>query len=208
MSIVTNILVLAFVYIPTRLVRPTVVVGVLNALASLWWLAVLPELGVGLAITLTLPLVFIYAIGSDYGLHLVLSAIHHGDTAETFRTTGKAVLFSGITTFGAFLIYTQMSNLAVQRTMIATAAAIPIIFLVTMLIVPLFYPTGKRIRKEDQGGAIEDSPLASPPPEGLPPVEIQPLGRGAVLTAVARPKPPVVAVARPKKRIARSRSKP
>lgn len=165
MSIIDNLLVMAFVYIPTRQWRPTLVVGILNFLASAWWLAILPDIGVGLAITLTLPLVFIYAIGSDYGLHLVLGTMATRNTEETFRTTGKAILFSGITTFGAFLIYTQMSNLAVRRTMIATAAAIPIIFLVTLLVVPLLYP----VRKGDKGPAPEALPPPEPPPEVSPP---------------------------------------
>lgn len=139
MSVVTNILVVVLVWLPTRDWRPAVVVGLLNLVTSIWWLAMLPDLGVGLAITLTLPLVFIYAIGSDYGLHLALGAKASGSMEETFRTTGKAVLFSAVILTGAFLIFTGMSNLAVRRTMLATAAAIVVMFIVTMLLVPALY---------------------------------------------------------------------
>lgn len=178
MSVVSNVLVLAFVYIPTRQIRPTIVVGVLNFLTSIWWLAVLPDLGVGLAITLTLPLVFIYAIGSDYGLHLVLNAQETKDTEETFRTTGKAILFSAITTFGAFLIFTQMSNLAVRRTMIGTAAAIPVILIVTVLVVPLLYPVKKK-RAEEPSRATHD----------VVSVPVQESGKKAKRTIVEMPPP-------------------
>jgi predicted RND superfamily exporter protein len=212
MSIVDNILVMAFVYLPTRLIRPTILVGVLNFLAGVWWFALLPQFGVGQAITLTLPLVFIYAIGSDYGLHLALNAISLNNTEEAFRTTGKGVLFSGITTFGAFLIYTQMSNVAVQRTMIATAAAIPIIFLVTMLVVPVLYPVGKRFRKEHktleqvEHVALEEEPIESEPsvpePAPEPPVERQ---RIRVPAVVVEPKTAVVRKKRSSKEAGRRR---
>ncbi|HWG89677.1 MAG TPA: MMPL family transporter [Candidatus Thermoplasmatota archaeon] len=146
MSVVSNILVIALVYIPTRKLKPTLLVATLNFVTSLLWLGLLPSFGIGLAITLTLPLIFIFAIGSDYGLHLALSCEESKDPEETFLTTGKAILFSAITTLGAFLIFTQMSNVAVRRTMIATSLAICVIFFTTMLLVPLFYPVKKRKR--------------------------------------------------------------
>lgn len=168
MSIVTNILVVVLVYLPTRDWRPTLIVGVLNFITSIWWFAVLPDLGVGLAITLTLPLVFIYAIGSDYGLHLALSAKASGSMEDTFRTTGKAVLFSAIILFGAFLIFTGMSNLAVRRTMIGTAAAIVVMFVTTMLVVPALYkpkpvPAGHAEPEPSSPEPVPDVPGSWPP---------------------------------------------
>lgn len=174
MSLVTNVLVVALVYIPTRDWRPTLVVGVLNFITSIWWLAVLPDLGIGLAITLTLPLVFIYAIGSDYGLHLALSAKESGSMEETFRTTGKSVLFSAIILFGAFMIFTGISNLAVQRTMLGTAAAIVVMFVVTALLVPALY-------KPKPQAAVETVVEAPAPPRHViapkpPPVVVRDAG--------------------------------
>lgn len=175
MSVVTNLLVVVLVYIPTRDWRPTLVVGVLNFVTSVWWLAILPDLGVGLAITLTLPLVFIYAIGSDYGLHLALSAKSSGSMPETFRTTGKAVLFSGIILFGAFLIFTGISNLAVRRTMLATAAAIVVMFVVTMLLVPALYRP-KAAAAGDAHAAPAPPPRPAPVPVRRPPVVVRDAG--------------------------------
>jgi predicted exporter len=113
-------------------------------------------MGIGLAITLTLPLVFIYCMGSDYGLHLAYACQRGADTEEVFRTTGKAILFSFLTTFGAFALFTRVSDLAGRRTMIGTTVAIGIIFVVTLLLIPMFYPTKKRTR------AAERAPLAMP----------------------------------------------
>jgi hypothetical protein len=56
------------------------------------------------------------------------------------RTTGKAILFSWVTTIGPFLIFVGIQDLSVRKTMVATALAITIIFVATLLIVPIFYP--------------------------------------------------------------------
>ena len=53
---------------------------------------------------------------------------------------GKGVLYSFITTFGSFIIFTQISDLAGRRARVATAIAIAVAFVATLLIVPLFYP--------------------------------------------------------------------
>ena len=139
MSVAATLIVVSLVALTTRSLRATVTVGALSVVTGVWWLGILPALGIGLAITLTLPLVFIFAIGSDYGLHLSLGVHEDGDLGRTFRTTGKGVLFSFLTTFGAFLIYTQVSNLAVRRTMIATTVATVVIFAATLLLVPAIW---------------------------------------------------------------------
>ena len=150
MSIATNVLVVLIVFAFTRDLRATALVGVLNFLTSTLWIGFLPHVGIGLAINLTLPLVFIYAIGSDYGLHLGMRCKRTGDTRAAMESVGKGVLFSFVTTFGAFLVFTQISDLAGRRAMVATAIAIGLVFLVTLLTVPLFYPV-KKPKKGDKG---------------------------------------------------------
>ncbi|HWG89976.1 MAG TPA: MMPL family transporter [Candidatus Thermoplasmatota archaeon] len=157
MSVAVSLIVVVLVYAVTRDVKATFVVGVHNVVTGLLWLGLLPQLGVGLSIALTLPLIFIFAMGSDYGLHLCLACRSGGDTSRVFERTGKAILYSFITTLGSFVIFTQVSNLAIQRTMIATSAAIVVIFLATVLLIPLFYPAKK----------------APPPAEGSRSVPVQ-----------------------------------
>ncbi|HEX2022684.1 MAG TPA: MMPL family transporter [Candidatus Thermoplasmatota archaeon] len=155
MSVATNILVVGLVFLFTRSVRATIVVGAMNFLTSAIWIGVLPLIDVGLAINLTLPLVFIFCMGSDYGLHLAMRCERTRDTRHTFEGVGKGVLYSFVTTFGAFLVFTRISDLAGQRAMIATALAIGIVFVTTLLVVPIVYP----VRRGKGGPGGRDAPL-------------------------------------------------
>ncbi|HWH09411.1 MAG TPA: MMPL family transporter, partial [Candidatus Thermoplasmatota archaeon] len=106
MNLVTVGLVVVIVFLFTRRIGPTLAVGGVSALTSTLWFGLLPVLDIGLAISLTLPLIFITAMGSDYALHLALRASRTGNARETFEGVGKGVLFSFVTTFGAFVIFT------------------------------------------------------------------------------------------------------
>jgi predicted RND superfamily exporter protein len=139
MNVVDNIMLVVLVFVMTRSVKTTFVTLVLSALTSLWWLAVLPFFGIGLAITLVLPMAFIIAIGTDYGIHFMWNIKQTGNAREVFESTGKAVLFSAITTTGAFTFFILLQNVAVARTMLATTIAFVIIFVVTLLTVPAFF---------------------------------------------------------------------
>ena len=88
-------------------------------------------------------------------MQLALGCMRSRDTRVNFEGVGKGVLYSFVTTFGAFLIFTQISDLAGRRSMIATSIAIGVVFLVTMALVPLVYP----VRKEQQGREGRNVPL-------------------------------------------------
>lgn len=149
MNLVATGLIVVIVGLFTRRIGPTLVVGSVSALTSTLWFGLLPVLDIGLAISLTLPLIFISAMGSDYALHLSMRCSRTKDTRETFEGVGKGVLFSFVTTFGAFLIFTRISDLAGRRSIVATCLAIAVVFLVTLLVVPVFYP----VKKGDKGHA-------------------------------------------------------
>ena len=90
MSIATNIIVVLLVFAFSRDLRVTAVVAVLNGMMTTFWIGLLPVFGIGLAINLTLPLIFIYCIGSDYALHLSLRCKRTGDPRERLRkSVGK-----------------------------------------------------------------------------------------------------------------------
>ncbi len=139
MSVAATIILFFLVLIFTRDIKATLVATGLAGITSIWWLGLLPFLNIGLAITLMLPLVFIFNIGTDYAVHIIWSLKKVGDAREVFETTGKAILFSAITTAGAFAIFTFIRNVAVSRTMIATTLSIFVIFAATMLVIPIFY---------------------------------------------------------------------
>lgn len=150
MNIVANVLIVLIVLLFTRRIGPTVVVGVVSSITSVFWFGMLPLLDIGLAISLTLPLIFISAMGSDYALHLAMRCSQSKDTRETFESVGKGVLFSFITTFGAFVIFTRISDLAGRRSIVATCLAIAVVFVVSLVTVPIIYPI-KRKRKGHAG---------------------------------------------------------
>ncbi len=139
MSVAATIILFFLVLIFTRDIKATLVATGLAGITSIWWLGILPFLDIGLAVTLMLPLVFIFNIGTDYAVHIIWSLKKVGNAREVFETTGKAILFSAITTAGAFAIFTFIRNVAVSRTMLATTLAIGVIFLATMLVIPTFY---------------------------------------------------------------------
>ncbi len=160
MSIAATIILFFLVLIFTGDLKATLVATSLAAITSLWWLGVLPVIGVGLAITLMLPLVFIFNIGTDYAVHIIWNLKQVDSAREVFETTGKAILFSGITTAGAFAFFILIQNVAVSRTMIATTLAIFVIFIATMLFIPIFYPVEAKTKPVLESAADAAAPEA------------------------------------------------
>ncbi|HUR26070.1 MAG TPA: MMPL family transporter, partial [Candidatus Thermoplasmatota archaeon] len=163
MNVVDNIMLVVLVFVMTRSVKTTFVTLVLSTLTSLWWLALLPFFGIGLAITLVLPMAFIIAIGTDYGIHFMWNIKQTGDAREVFESTGKAVLFSAITTTGAFTFFIAVQNVAVSRTMFATMLAFVVIFVVTLLTIPAFFKVeGAGTNRRSFGQWLLRRPAAPP----------------------------------------------
>lgn len=169
MSIVSNIILVVLVFLLTRSIKITFVTLLISSMTTLWWFAILPLFGIGLAITLTLPIAFIVAIGTDYALHFMWNIKQTGNAREVFESTGKAVLFSFITTTGAFVFFIFLQNVAVSRTMIATTVAFFVIFVVTMLSVPAFFKVHEKgwlppEGADKSGGGYDAGTAESPPP--------------------------------------------
>lgn len=150
MGVAATFVLMAIVIPFFRSFRAVATVGIVSFATTAWWLGMLPVLGIGMAITLVIPVVFIIALGSDYTIHLIWSFRRVGSVREVFRTTGKAILFSWVTTIGPFLIFVGIQDLSVRKTMVATALAITIIFVATLLIVPIFYPPESTDPPEEQ----------------------------------------------------------
>ena len=198
MGVVSTVILFVLVALFTRSIRATFVATSLAALTSIWWLGLLPFLDIGLAITLMLPIVFIFNIGTDYAVHIIWNLRKVGNARTVFETTGKAILFSAITTAGAFLVFIFIRNVAVSRTMVATTLSILVIFVATMLVIPVFYPVrhrgwrpkdAKRDRSAADGADL--APKAAPLPAAKRPKTSQ-----APVRPAARA--PVVATKRPK----------
>ena len=163
MGTAANVVLFLFLVPFFRSWRPIAAIMLVNFATTAWWLGILPQLGIGLAITLVLPLIFISAVGTDYAVHMCWSIRQVGNAWEVFQTTGKAILFSFVTALGPFLIFTGIQDLSVRKTMVATALAIVLIFIVTILTIPAFYPP----RKDDEE-LPPDEPLPILPPAEVP----------------------------------------
>ncbi len=133
-------LVIVMIAALTRNVRATACTAAIMTVTSLWWLGLLPLMGVGLSVGLMLPLVFIMAIGSDDAIHLIWNMEQTRDRERVYRYVGKAVTLTTVTTLAAFVIFSFQTDLLVRRTLLATAAAVVVMWLSTVAIVPLFYP--------------------------------------------------------------------
>jgi predicted RND superfamily exporter protein len=137
------VLVTGLIAVMTRSWRATLAVAAVMAISSLWWLATLPVLGIGLSVGLMLPLVFISAIGSDNALHLVWNLERLPDWRRVYRYVGKAVTIAIATDAIAFAIFALQTDLLVRKTMLATVASVTTLWVVTTLVVPMLYPPPK-----------------------------------------------------------------
>ncbi|MFA5945204.1 MAG: MMPL family transporter, partial [Candidatus Thermoplasmatota archaeon] len=139
-GLASYLLVTAMIGLLTRSWRATLAIAVVMGLSSLWWLASLPPLGIGLSVGLMLPLVFISAIGSDNALHLVWNLERLPDWRRVYRYVGKAVTIALATDAIAFGIFALQTDLLVRKTMLATVASVTTLWVVTILVVPILYP--------------------------------------------------------------------
>lgn len=109
-------------------------------LASVWWAGLLPLFDIKASLTLMLPTVFLISVGSDYAIQYVWNYRQQGDMARVYGSTGKANLFVVAATVIAFLLFVPMKLVLSSQGALAAALAILVIFGVTTLLVPLFYP--------------------------------------------------------------------
>lgn len=134
-AVVGTVLMFAF----TGSIRATLAFLTPMLVTTTWFLGILPFFGILVGIGLIVPIIFITSIGSDYAAHLSWNILKTGSPEQTYRTTGKAILFSTLTDFGAFFIFSFSYLQGVRSQALATSLAILAIFVVTMLVVPLFF---------------------------------------------------------------------
>lgn len=135
----------------TRSFRATLAFVTPMIFTTTWVLGILPFFDILVGASLILPLIFVTSIGSDYAAHLIWDTLREGRPLHTYKSAGKGILFSAITDFGAFFVFTFSEvRSAIASVSMATALSIVAIFLVTMLTVPLFFN-----RERDDEASIE-----------------------------------------------------
>ncbi len=127
-------------FLTTRKLKAILAVIIPEILATLWWLGILPYFDLRISLTMILPIVFITSIGADYTCHLTWNILKTGSVKYAFSSTGKAVMFSALTSFGAFLFF-GFSHIDefVATPMVATSIALAIMFATTLLVVPVIF---------------------------------------------------------------------
>jgi len=146
-------------------------------LASVWWAGLLPIFGIKASLTLMLPTVFLISVGSDYAIQYVWNYKQIGDMKDVYASTGKANLYVVLATVIAFLLFVPMKLVLSSQGALAAALAIITIFVVTTLVVPLFYPLPPTL--------VEVDAAALPP---LPPLPAVKKPKRARVVAVKRKK--------------------
>jgi predicted RND superfamily exporter protein len=127
---ITGLLVLAI----RRNTRDAITVAAVVGASGLIWIGALYLLDIQLSVALLVPVVMIAAIGSDYALHLRYGIADDGKSA--WSTIGRAVFYSALTDVGAFLIFARMRYGLLSDATIATAAALGVTVIVTLILVP------------------------------------------------------------------------
>lgn len=148
---VVTALTLALVAAVTRSLRAAVAVAVVSLGGSAVWAAFLVLAGIAMSPLLFLPIVILIAVGTDDAIHLALGVRKEGESA--YRNVGRAITFTSLTSLAAFGVFTQIRHLGVRESMMATAAAVAVSFLLTVLMVPLLQRVGE--------GRVEESPQES-----------------------------------------------
>ena len=134
-------------------------------LSGIWWAGMLPLFGIKASLTLMLPTVFLISVGSDYAIQYVWNWRRIGDMRKVYESTGKANLFVVAATVLAFLLFVPMQLVLSSQGALAAALAIFVIFSVTTLLVPLFYPASAPPRP---GPGLRRPPVGAADPLVLP----------------------------------------
>ncbi|MHB8605437.1 MAG: MMPL family transporter [Thermoplasmatota archaeon] len=135
--------------------RDVLAVMVPMTLASIWWAGLLPLFDIKASLTLMLPTVFLISVGSDYAIQYVWNYRQIGDMGEVYESTGKANLFVVIATVVAFLLFVPMKLVLSSQGALAAALAILTIFVVTTIVVPLFYRKAVRRARGKDAARVE-----------------------------------------------------
>jgi predicted RND superfamily exporter protein len=139
-------LILMFLFV--RKGRAVLAVALPMIFSCMWWLGIIPLFGIKINPGLIIPIIFITSIAPDYCDHLIWNSYKTGSVEHTFSTTGKAILFSAITDFGVFFIFSFAYIRAfVAQPMLAVAICVAIMLLLTVMLIPALL-TEKEVKIE------------------------------------------------------------
>jgi predicted RND superfamily exporter protein len=160
------------VFIFTRSLRAVAATVTPMVLSLVWWLGALPTpvVDIDLAFIFMIPIAFITSLGSDYAVHLTWNLEQQNNPKFVFMTVGKAVAYSGFTTFVAFYIFTRGAIRGSYEMFEAAVLAIAIMTVLTLVTIPLFYwRPGRDSAEATPAPTSARTPMATPAPSSAAP---------------------------------------
>jgi len=128
---------LLLMYLFTRRLRAVLAIALPMLFSIMWWMGIIPLFGIKMNPGLLIPMIFITSIAPDYADHLIWNSYKTGSVERSFSTAGKAIMFSALTDFGAFYIFSFMYIKAfVAQPMLAVAICVVIMFILTTVLIP------------------------------------------------------------------------
>jgi predicted RND superfamily exporter protein len=191
-----TLVVILIVFIPFKRLGAVFLSLVSVLIAVIWSIGAMPLAGVKLSVISTVLPVILIAMGSSYGLHVVIHYLedrgmeemsaeeHRGLILRLVRRTGKPIFLAALTTFAGFVSFCFTRVIPIREFGFFSSLGVMASFLITMTLVPalLLIRGPRRPREIRLGGSGRDGIVRNKIALFFTAVEGR---RGLVLCAVA-----------------------
>ncbi|MDR2135605.1 MAG: MMPL family transporter [Treponema sp.] len=144
------LVVIVIVFVPFRRMGATILSLVSVLIAVIWSIGAMPLFGIKLSVISTVLPVILIAMGSSYGLHVVIHYIedrgragaamtgeeHYGMVMAMIRRTGKPIFLAALTTFASFVSFCFTRVAPIREFGFFASFGVMVSFLITMTLVP------------------------------------------------------------------------
>ncbi|MDR0655377.1 MAG: MMPL family transporter [Treponema sp.] len=144
------LIVVAIVFIPFRRVTATALSLAAVLIAVIWSIGAMPLFGIKMSILSTVLPVILIAMGSSYGIHVVIHYIedmglkhgtmndedHRALVYHIFRKTGKPIFLAALTTFAGFLSFCFTRVVPIKEFGFFASFGIMVSFVITVTLIP------------------------------------------------------------------------
>jgi predicted RND superfamily exporter protein len=145
-----TLVVIVIVFIPFRRLGATVLSLVSVLVAVIWSIGAMPLLGFRLSVISTVLPVILIAMGSSYGLHVVIHYIedrglggasmtareHWELVLSLIRRTGKPIFLAALTTFASFVSFCFTRVVPIREFGFFASFGVMVSFIITMTLIP------------------------------------------------------------------------
>jgi predicted RND superfamily exporter protein len=144
------VVVLVIVYLPLRRIRFVILSLLAVLLAVIWSIGAMPLMGIKLSVISTVLPVILIAVGSSYGLHLIIHYLeavnvdfstlskeaHRGLVINLVRTICKPIFLAALTTMVSFFAFCFTSVLPIREFGYFSGFGVTVAFLITITLIP------------------------------------------------------------------------